>query len=74
MVTCYRHGGYHLDGSELGVIIMCSGVLQIFWQVGNIIIIEEHSSAEPLNNGHVGRTRHFFIRTEVFLSLEVKMY
>jgi MFS family permease len=33
MVTCYRHGGYHLDGSELGVIIMCSGVLQIFWQL-----------------------------------------
>ena len=33
MVTCYHHGGYHLDGNELGVVIMCSGALQLVWQV-----------------------------------------
>lgn len=33
MVTCYEHGGYHLDDNEIGIVIMCSGILQIIWQV-----------------------------------------
>jgi MFS family permease len=33
MVTCYANGGYHLDDNELGVVVMCSGAVQLLWQL-----------------------------------------
>ena len=50
MVTCYRHGGYHLDGNELGVVIMCSGVVQLIWQVNHT----HKTSNQQSNNSRAG--------------------
>ena len=33
MVTDYHHGGYNLDDNEIGMVIICSGIVPLIWQV-----------------------------------------
>ena len=33
MVTDYEHGGYNLDDSEIGTLVMIVGIIQLFYQV-----------------------------------------
>ena len=38
MVTYHEHGGYRMDSSEIGVVLMVVGVFQLLWQVRSIVI------------------------------------
>ena len=44
MVTYHEHGGYTMDSSEIGVVLMVVGICQLIWQVmfHNIYLIEFH--------------------------------
>jgi len=49
MVTYHEHGGYRMDSSEIGVVLMVVGVCQLLWQVrSHCNLVPWHSSRRRL--------------------------
>ena len=42
MVTYHEHGGYRMDSSEIGVVLMVVGVFQPLFQVRSMVILLQH--------------------------------